>query len=223
MPRAHHTRFPQGLYGLTPQWPDVARLVDAVTRAARGGMVALQWRRKHLSAQEHLLQARQMVTLCRSLEVLFIVNDDWQLARAVDADGVHLGRDDGSLRDARLALGAEKIIGCSCYDQPALARLAMKDGADYVAFGALYPSDTKPDAVRASCAHIAQGRRMADAYPGPRPAVVAIGGITPENAAAAVRAGADSIALTQGLFEARDITQAARVCQALYHTHHYVP
>jgi len=214
--RADDTRFPPGLYGVTPQRFDVDQLADAVTRAALGGMVALQWRRKTLSAQEHLIQARAMATLCRRLGVVFIINDDWQLALAVDADGVHLGRDDGSLRAARQALGARKILGCSCYDQPELARQAIEDGADYVAFGAVYPSATKPDAVRATLDHIVQGRRMAESYARPRPAVVAIGGITPENAAAVVHAGADSVALIQGLFEAPDITRAAQACRALY-------
>jgi len=214
--RADDTRFPQGLYGVTPQGFDVNQLADAVIRAAQGGMVALQWRRKMLTPEEHLIQARAMAALCRRLGVVFIVNDDWRLALAVDADGVHLGRDDGSLRDARQALGAGKIIGCSCYDQPQLACQAMQDGADYVAFGAVYPSATKPDAVRATFDHIAQGRRMAEDCTRPRPSVVAIGGITPENAAAVVQAGADSVALIQGLFEAPDITQAARVCRALY-------
>jgi len=218
------TRFPRGLYGITPQWSDMDRLTDAVTRAAQGGMVALQWRRKTLipppegagTPAEHLAQARAMAALCRRLGLVFIVNDDWRLAQAVAADGVHLGRDDGSLHDARQALGAGKLIGCSCYDQPELARQAMAHGADYVAFGAVYPSATKPDAARATLAHIAQGRRMADACIRPRPAVVAIGGITPENAAAVVQAGADGVALIQGLFEAPDVTRAARACQDLY-------
>jgi len=214
--RADDTRFPQGLYGVTPQGVDLDQLVDAVTRAAQGGMVALQWRRKTLTPAEHLAQARAMVALCRSFGVVFIVNDDWRLALAVDADGVHLGRDDGSLQEARQALGTGKIIGCSCYDQPDLARQAMQEGADYVAFGAVYPSATKPDAVRATFDHIAQGRRMAKGYARPRPAVVAIGGITPENAAAVVHAGADSVALIQGLFEAPDIARAAQTCRALY-------
>jgi len=214
--RADDIRFPQGLYGLTPEWGDFNRLCAAVACAAQGGMVALQWRRKTLTADQHLTQARAMADLCRKLEVVFIVNDDWRLALAVDADGVHLGREDGSMRDARQALGTGKILGRSCYDQPELARQAMMEGADYVAFGAVYPSSTKPHAVRASFEQIAHGRRMADIYARPRPAVVAIGGITPGNAAAVVRAGADSVALIQGLFEAPDVTQAARACQALY-------
>jgi len=209
-------RFPQGLYGLTPEWPDFHRLLDAVTRAALGGMVALQWRRKTLSADAHRIQARAMADLCRKLGVVFIVNDDWRLALAVNADGVHLGRGDGTVHAARLALGPEKIIGCSCYDQPELARQAMVEGADYVAFGAVYPSPTKPQAVRATFEHVAQGRGLAQAYAHPRPAVVAIGGITPGNAVAVVQAGADSVALIQGLFEAPDITAAARVCQDLF-------
>jgi len=209
-------RFPCGVYGVTPEWSDMAHLTAAVTQAAQGGMTALQWRRKHLSAAEHLTQARTMAALCRTLGVCFIVNDDWRLALAVDADGVHLGRDDGSVRQARQALGDKKILGCSCYNQPELARIALAEGADYVAFGAVYPSATKPDAVRATWAHLAQGKQWVERFALPRPAVVAIGGITPDNAAAVAQAGADSLAMIQGLFGATDIAQAARLCQGLY-------
>lgn len=212
------TRMPRGLYGLTPEWTDLDRLADAISQAAQGGMAALQWRRKTLSPADSRAQARQIAALCRSLGVRFLINDDWRMAAELDADGVHLGRDDGLLHDARHALGPDAIIGRSCYDQPALASQAIADGADYVAFGAVYPSSTKPDAVRATSAHIAQGAALARsaARDGWRPAVVAIGGITPDNAAPVVQAGADSLALIQGLFEAPDIVQAARQCLALY-------
>lgn len=217
-PGAIATRLPRGLYGLTPEWPDLDRLADAITQAAQGGMGALQWRRKTLSAADSLTQARQIAALCRSLGVRFLINDNWRMAADLGADGVHLGRDDGLLRDARQALGPDAILGQSCYDQPALASQAIADGADYVAFGAVYPSSTKPNAVRATSAHIAQGASLAAnaARNGWRPAVVAIGGITPANAAPVVQAGADSLALIQGLFDAPDITQAAQQCLALY-------
>src|SRR3546814_8633050 len=101
-------------------------------------MAALQWRRKTATAQEGLAQVRQVAALCRELGLTCIVNDDWRLAALIDADGVHLGREDGSLAQARLALGSEKIIGVSCYDEPALAAQALKADVDYIAFGAMY-------------------------------------------------------------------------------------
>jgi len=217
MPFQNNTvRFVRGLYGLTPEWRDFNRLQSAVFDAHQGGMQALQWRRKDLDGLEQRRAARAMAQWCRTLGLVFIVNDDWRLAAEVDADGVHLGRDDGSVADARRALGAGKIIGYSCYNDPARARLAMDAGADYVAFGAVYPSPSKPDAVRASLSHIAAGRKIAASYAHPRPAVVAIGGITPANAAPVAAAGADSVALIQGLFEAPDIAAAARACANLY-------
>ena len=121
-------RFPRGVYGVTPEWDDTEKLIAAITAAAQGGMVALQWRRKTASADAGLAQARQVIQACRQLNVVSIVNDDWRLAALLDADGVHLGRDDGNLLEARQALGPENIIGCSCYNQPALAAAALAAG-----------------------------------------------------------------------------------------------
>ena len=190
----------------------------AIEAAAAGGMTALQWRRKTLPPAEALPQARAVAALCREMGVCFIVNDDWRFAAAIDADGVHIGRDDGPLPDARIALGPDKILGCSCYDEPALAERALRAGVDYVAFGAMYSSTVKPGAVRATLDHVRTGRELATqlADADARAAVVAIGGITPANAAPIVTAGADSIALISGLFEAPDIRAAARACSALF-------
>ncbi len=209
-------RFPRGLYGITPEWDDTGKLLDAIAAAASGGMVALQWRRKTAAPDAALAQARQVADACRTLGVVSIVNDDWRLAALIDADGVHLGRDDGSLAEARLALGAEKIIGCSCYNEPALAAQALASGADYIAFGAMYPSRVKPDAVRATLEHVEQGRMLAEGGGRPRAAVVAIGGITADNAAPVVHAGADSIALISGLFDSDNIQAMAARCKALF-------
>lgn len=210
-------RFPRGLYGVTPEWDDTQKLLAAITEAAQGGMKALQWRRKTTTPDAGLAQARQVVQACRQLNVVSIINDDWQLAVLLDADGVHLGREDGSLAQARQALGPEKIIGCSCYDQPALARQALAAQVDYIAFGAMYPSRVKPDAVRATLEHIEQGRMLAEGTgQRPRPAVVAIGGITAQNAGPLVHAGADSIALISGLFDSSNILATAEQCAALF-------
>lgn len=210
-------RFPQGLYGVSPDWDDTPRLLAALEAAAAGGMVAFQLRRKTAEPQAVLEQARQIVQRCRELGVLSIINDDWRLAALVDADGVHLGREDGSLADARVALGPDRIIGCSCYDDPARAERAMLADVDYVAFGAMYASGVKPEAVRALPEHLRQARRIVDeAHEGSRPAVVAIGGITPDNAAPVIAAGADSIAVISGIFLAPDIQAAARRCADLF-------
>ncbi len=211
-------RFPQGPYGITPEWDDTGRLLDAIRLAALGGMAALQWRRKHVDAGQGLAQARRVLAHCRELGVLCIINDDWRLAAMIDADGVHVGRDDGSVAQARLALGDGKVIGSSCYDSLARATQAMQAGADYVAFGAVYPSRIKPDAVRAPLDVITEARALADAgaQDGCRVAICAIGGITPENAAAVVTAGADSLAMINGLFDAPDIRAAAAHCRALF-------
>ena len=209
-------RFPRGLYGISPEWQDTEKMLAAITSAAAGGMTAFQWRRKTAGPDEAVEQARLVVQRCRELGVLSIINDDWRLAALVDADGVHLGRDDGSLTDARVALGPDRIVGCSCYNEPSLAQRALLADVDYVAFGAVYPSSVKPEAVRATPEHLREARRLVASIGEPRPAVVAIGGITPENAAAIVEAGADSLAVISGVFHASDIEEAARRCTALF-------
>ncbi len=209
-------RFPRGLYGVSPEWEDTQRMLTAIRAAAAGGMTAFQWRRKTATPTEGVQQARQVVELCRELGVVSIINDDWRLAALVDADGVHLGRDDGNLAEARVALGPDRIIGCSCYNEPARAERALLSDVDYVAFGAMYPSTVKPEAVRATAEHLHEGRRLVEGQGERRPAVVAIGGITPENAGAVVEAGADSIAVISGVFLAPDIQAAARQCAALF-------
>lgn len=216
-------RFPRGLYGVTPDWADTDRLLAAIEQAHAGGMTALQWRRKHGATTDLRAQALAVRDLCLRLDLALIVNDDWRLAAELDADGAHLGRDDGAIAQARLALGPDKLIGCSCYDQPELAARRLRDGADYIAFGALYPSGVKPDAVRATLDHVGAGRRLAEARISGAPAgemrraaVVAIGGITPDNAAPVIRAGADSVAIISALFEAPDIRAAARRFAALF-------
>jgi len=218
-------RFPRGLYGVTPDWADTDRLLAAIELAHAGGMTALQWRRKHGAPAGLRVQAQAARDLCLRLGLALIINDDWRLAADLDADGAHLGLEDGSIAQARLALGAGKLIGCSCYDRPELAARRLREGADYIAFGAMYPSSVKPDAVRATLDHVRDGRRLAEGRAAdgpageirhPRAAVVAIGGITPGNAAPVIRAGADSIAVISALFEADDIRAAAQRCTALF-------
>jgi len=226
-------RFPSGLYGVTPDWDDTDRLLAAVRAAAAGGMRALQLRRKNATPEQRAAQARALAPLCRALGVVFLINDHWRLALEVGADGAHLGRDDGDLALARAEAGPDLILGASCYNELARAHQLLDAGADYIAFGAIFTSPTKPQAVQAPLSLLAQARDLtarhasgqagsaqqtqATAAPAanvPRAAVVAIGGITPALAPQVAQAGADSIAVITGLFEAPDIEAAAQACAA---------
>ncbi|SEJ53824.1 thiamine phosphate synthase [Achromobacter sp. NFACC18-2] len=209
-------RFPAGLYGVTPEWDDTDRLLQAVRDAAAGGMRALQLRRKQVPDAVRAAQARALAPLCRELGVVFLINDDWRLALEVGADGAHVGRDDESLAHIRREAGPDLILGGSSYDDLARARELLDGGADYIAFGAMFASTVKPDTVRAPLSVLTEARRLADERDAPRPAVVAIGGITPANAPLVVQAGADSIAVITALFEAPSIRAAAAACSAPY-------
>lgn len=209
-------RFPAGLYGVTPEWDDTERLMRAVRQAAEGGMRALQLRRKDVPDTVRAEQARALAPLCRELGVVFLINDDWRLALEVGADGAHVGRDDDSLARIRAEAGPDLILGGSSYDDLARARELLDAGADYIAFGAMFASRVKPDTVRAPLSVLTEARALVEERDAPRPAVVAIGGITPENAAQVAAAGADSIAVITGLFEAPAIRAAVAACAAPY-------
>ena len=157
--------------------------------------------------------AQALRELTHRHHALLIINDDVALAATCNADGVHIGRHDGGLREARARLGAEAIIGVSCYNQFELARQAVEAGADYVAFGRFFPSRTKPDAVPASLDLLHQARQELDIP------VVAIGGITAATAAPLLEAGADMLAVVEGLFTQPDIRAAARQFRELLFHH----
>jgi thiamine-phosphate pyrophosphorylase len=201
--------FPSGVYALTPECADTSRLLEMVEAALRGGVAAVQYREKTGDAALRHEQASELLPLCHQYGAPLIINDDLRLADLTDADGLHLGREDASLREARLILGPGKIIGASCYQSLELALHAQDAGADYVAFGSFYPSATKPQAVRAPL----QVLHDAAALHVP---VVAIGGITLENAPPLIEAGADAIALITALFDAPDIEVAARELNRLF-------
>ncbi len=185
----------RGLYAITPEGPELETKVRA---ALEGGIALLQYRRKHGDAGE----AARIARLAREFGVPLIVNDDVALALALDANGVHLGRDDGDLAPARRRLQG-RILGASCYDELERARRAVAAGADYVAFGSVFPSPTKPHAVRAPLALFREARALG--VP-----LAAIGGITLENAPQALAAGADLLAVISDLFDAPDIRARAR-------------
>lgn len=213
----------RGLYGITPDWDDTDRLLAAVQAAARGGMSALQLRRKNVTAAKKREQALALRAECLRAGVVLLINDDWRLALDIGADGIHLGRDDGDIAQVRREVGPRMLIGASCYNDIKLAHSALSAGADHVAFGAVFDSPTKPAASHAplSCLGDAHALRLpATAHSSPlRPAVVAIGGITPDNAALAIAAGADSLAVITALFGAEDIEAAARVFSRAFTTH----
>jgi thiamine-phosphate pyrophosphorylase len=193
-----------GLYAVTPETADTRSLVAGAEAALAGGARLLQYRNKSAAATLRLAQAGALLASCRQFRVPFIVNDYLDLALNVDADGLHLGAEDGSLAKARERLGAGKILGASCYDRLERALEAERLGADYVAFGSFFPSSVKPGAARASLALLREATRRL-AVP-----VVAIGGITPDNAPQLIAAGAAAVAVVSALFGVDDVALAAR-------------
>lgn len=193
----------RGLYAITPDEADTQRLLARTETVLRAGVALLQYRNKAANEDLRAEQALALHPLCRRFEVPLIINDDWALAAAIGAAGAHLGEDDGQLALARHELGAGAILGASCYDSLGLARQAVFAGASYVAFGAFFPSPTKPNARRASPDLL----REAAALGVPR---VAIGGLTPDNARPLVEAGADLVAVISGVFDAPDPAAAVR-------------
>jgi thiamine-phosphate pyrophosphorylase len=199
-----------GVYAITPASRDTQRLLAMSEAALRGGVAVLQYREKTGDVALRHEQASELLVLCRQYGVPFTVNDDLRLADLIGADGVHLGRDDGSIREARIVLGPSKIIGVSCYQDLERAKQAQSLGADYVAFGSFFTSLTKPQASPAdvSLLRIASGEITLP--------IVAVGGITVDNAGALIDAGADAIAVISALFDAPDVEFAARELNALF-------
>ncbi|HYF59567.1 MAG TPA: thiamine phosphate synthase [Burkholderiaceae bacterium] len=199
----------RGLYAITPDETDPARLTALVARALDGGIDALQFRVKRGAPDEREALARAVKALTDAAGVPLIVNDDVGLALAVDAAGVHVGRDDGDPAAVRARIGPDRLLGVSCYDDAARAR-AVVGIADHVGFGAVFPSPTKPGAVRAPLALFAGARALG------MPAV-AIGGIDRRNAALPIEAGADAVAVISDLFGDPDPAAAARALRAVVH------
>jgi thiamine-phosphate pyrophosphorylase len=184
-----------GIYLITPDMADTARLCTQVESLLRQPVALLQYRNKAADEPLRREQAKALQTLARRAEVPFIINDDWQLAMDIDADGVHLGAEDALPGLVRTQAGGRMIIGVSCYnDLPRARRMSFED-VDYLAFGAAFPSQTKPGAPQAGLEIL----RAAKAFGKP---MVAIGGISPDNGAQALVAGADYLAVISGVFSA---------------------
>jgi len=201
----------RGLYAITDTnlCPDEV-LISSVEQALLGGCRLLQYRDKRVDLPRRREQAQQLKVLCHRHQALLIINDDLALAQAVAADGVHLGRHDPDPKHARTLLGVNAIIGVSCYNRLDLALAAKERKADYVAFGRFFPSLTKPDAVEATPDLL---RRAREALELP---LVAIGGITPENGGPLIEAGADMLAVIQGVFGQPDIRAASQQLSDLF-------
>ena len=200
----------RGLYAITPDESNTSDLLRKVRLALQGGACALQYRNKIANAELKFQQAQALRQLVSEFDCTYLINDDARLAMQVDADGVHLGGEDGSVAAARALLGKNKIIGMSCYNRVSLAHEAAQQGVDYVAFGAFFSSGVKPDAVKAEV-KILQTARSELALP-----IVAIGGITQQNGATLIEAGADSLAVISALWNVPDIQTSAQEFSILF-------
>ena len=193
----------KGLYAITPDIADTSLLLQKVEAALQGGINVLQYRNKAASHKLQSQQARAILPLCRQYNVPLIINDSVKLCLTLDADGVHLGADDGNLSEVRIRIGDDKILGASCYNRFDFALSAQQAGANYVAFGACFASSTKPNAPVASLDLFTRAKTEL------KIPTVAIGGITLQNAPQVLQAGANSIAVIQAIFNAEDIKLAA--------------
>jgi thiamine-phosphate pyrophosphorylase len=203
----------RGLCAVTVDDPLLPRLSALVKAALDGGTPFVQYRNKAAPRPLRRAQAAEMLRICRASGAKLIINDDVWLAVEIGADGAHIGRDDapgGSLAAARDALGPKRILGVSCYNELARGEEAVKAGADYLAFGSMFASRTKPAAVRAPLEMLGEARRRFGLP------VAAIGGITLDNAPEVIAAGADMIAVVSDLFDAMDIKARAASYQQLF-------
>lgn len=202
----------RGLYAITDHLLHATTedLAGAVESAIRGGAVLIQYRDKGTEHGARRKEAEILLEICRSHKIPLIINDDVELAGAIQADGVHVGKYDRSLTAARDYLGKKCIIGVSCYNSIERAEYAQKEGADYVAFGRFYSSKTKPEAVQVTVDQLREFRARIHLP------IAAIGGITSENGASLVEAGADLLAVIHGVFSAPDVEIVARQYVGLF-------
>lgn len=179
-------------------------IISKTEKVLAADVKIIQYRDKVNSQKARYKVAEQLRKLTHEHECLLLINDDAQLAKSIDADGVHLGKDDISVKQARKLLGKNKIIGASCYTQIENAQTAINASANYIAFGSFYPSTTKPNAPRADIELITKTKKQFDTP------VCAIGGITPKNATKLLNAGADMIAVISAVFNASSPKQAVQ-------------
>lgn len=200
----------QGVYAITDASLMEHNFSHAVEEALRGGCSIIQYRDKSTDDEKRRKQAAVIRQLCDLYMALFIVNDDIQLAIDSKADGVHLGKDDLDMPDARAQLGQDKIIGVSCYNKLQLAIEAEQAGADYVAFGAFFNSSIKPEAINAPIPLITEAKDQL------KVPICCIGGITANNAAELIEAGTDMIAVISDLFASEDVKLSSQKLSRLF-------
>ncbi|UJJ30920.1 thiamine phosphate synthase [Halopseudomonas maritima] len=204
----------RGLYAITDsRLLADGKLLPYVEAALIGGARWLQYRDKSADAGKRLEEAGQLAALCRQHGCELIINDDLALAAELGV-GLHLGQEDGSLREARQQLGPDALLGATCHASLQLAERALIDGASYIAFGRFFNSVTKPGAPAATPALLREARQQ---FAAP---IVAIGGITLDNASTLLDAGVDYLAVINGLFGAPDaaaVQQRARQFSQLIH------
>lgn len=200
----------RGLYAVTPDDPLLPRLSALVREALDGGVKVVQYRNKVAPPPLFRAQAAELLRICRAAGALLIVNDNPEIAADIGADGVHVGREDGGVARARAIVGPDRIIGVSCYDTLGIAEQAVAEGADYIAFGAMFSSSVKPDAVAAPLNLLAEAKARFGVP------VCAIGGIKTGNVQSLIDAGADMAAVITDLFDAPDIAAQARAYQDIF-------
>jgi len=201
----------KGLYAITPDSADLNTLIQKTKSAIEGGAFMVQYRSKIQDRDVKMQQCAAILRLCREYEIPCIVNDDVEMCRVLEADGVHLGEKDDNIAEVRHILGEDAIIGSSCYDQLDRAKSAQKEGASYVAFGAMFPTSTKPNAPRATLALLKEAKREIQIP------IVAIGGITVNNAHDVIKTGIDAIAVINSLYEAKSIKETAETFAKMFH------
>jgi thiamine-phosphate pyrophosphorylase len=212
MKKKSHSFNISGLYVVTPNEYGTDLLCKQVESAIKGGANIVQYRNKVADVYLRLRQATALLALCRSYQVPFVINDHLDLCAQIDADGLHLGATDCDLGAARRLLGEDKIIGASCYNRLDLAIKAEQAGASYVAFGACFGSQTKPDAIKAPLTLFAEAKKKL------KIPLVAIGGINLENASQIIAAGADAVAVVGALFNADDMVESSRQFTHLFNS-----
>ena len=200
----------QGLYAVTPNWDDTALLLTATEEIIRGGARMVQYRHKDIDAATRQVQASALQQLCRDYLVPFIINDDVDLCIELNADGIHVGGTDAPIADVRQRVGANKIVGASCYGSMDLARAAAHDGASYVAFGGFYPSLVKKYEVSTSADIVAQAKAELDVP------VVVIGGMTVDNCGILIAQGTDMVAAISSIYARTNRKKAAQEMSDLF-------
>ena len=201
----------KGLYVITPDMTDLNTLIHKTKLAIEGGAFMVQYRSKMQDRVVKMQQCAAILRLCREYDVPCIINDDVEMCHILEADGVHLGVNDDNIAEVRRILGEDAIIGSSCYDQLERAKQAQKEGASYVAFGAMFPTPTKPRAPRATLALLKEAKSEIHIP------IVAIGGITVNNAHDVIETGIDAIAVITSLYEAKSIKETAETFLKMFH------